>query len=308
MELGGADIMTDRRPQIVSLDTILPADMAARAENTGVLRAAMDTPSILVLSVLAGAFISFGAIFATTVGAGAINISQAGGAAGQATLPYGLVRLLMGLTFSLGLLMVVIAGAELFTGNNMIVMAWANGKVRTAALLRNWVLCYCGNCIGAIATAALMFFTTQYSFGGGAVGLAALSAAHAKVSLGFVAAFSLGIMCNALVCLAVWMCHAARTSVDRVVTLIPPVAAFVASGFEHSIANVYFIPVALFIKAGAPETFWQTVGRTPADFPNLTWSNFLENLLPVTLGNIVGGSVMVAAVYWFVYLRTGQRT
>jgi formate/nitrite transporter len=299
--------MTDRSRQVFSLDTILPADMAARAEQTGIGRAGMDTLSLFVLSVLAGAFISFGAIFATTVGAGAISIAQGGTAAAQATLPYGVVRLLMAIAFSVGLLMVVIAGAELFTGNNMIVMAWANGKVRTSALLRNWTVCYLGNCFGALGTAALMFLTTQYTFGGGAVGLAALSTAQAKASLDFVPALTLGIMCNALVCLAVWMCHAARTTVDRVVTIVPPIAAFVASGFEHSIANVYFIPVALFIKAGAPDSFWQTIGRTPADFPNLTWMDFFANLVPVTLGNIIGGSVMVAAVYWFVYLRKSAR-
>jgi formate transporter len=290
--------MIEHSPQVVSLDTILPADMAKRAEQTGVSRAGMDSLSLFVLSTLAGAFISFGAIFATTVGAGAISIAQDG-----AALPYGIVRLLMAIAFSVGLLMVVIAGAELFTGNNMIVMAWANGKVRTSALLRNWTVCYFGNCFGALATAALMFLTSQYTFGGGAVGLTALSMAQAKASLETVPALTLGIMCNALVCLAVWMCHAARTTVDRVVTIIPPIAAFVASGFEHSIANVYFIPIALFIKAGAPDSFWQAIGRTPDDFPDLTWTDFVANLIPVTLGNIIGGSVMVAAVYWFVFLR-----
>ena len=300
--------MTDGSSKVFSLDTILPADMAARAEQTGISRVGMDTLSLFVLSTLAGAFISFGAIFATTVGAGAISIAQSGTAAAQATLPYGVVKLLTGMAFSMGLLMVIIAGAELFTGNNMTVMAWANGKVRTSALLRNWTVCYLGNCFGALGTAALMFLTTQYTFGGGAVGLAALSTAHAKASLGFVPALTLGIMCNALVCLAAWMCYAARTTVDRVVTIVPPIAAFVASGFEHSIANVYYIPVALFIKAGAPDSFWQSIGRRPADFPNLTWSDFIANLVPVTLGNIIGGSVMVAAVYWFVYLRNRART
>ena len=113
----------------------------------------------------------------------------------------------------------------------------------------------------------------------------------------------LGILCNALVCLAVWMCYGARTTIDRVVTIVPPISAFVAAGFEHSIANIYFIPMGLFIKAGAPDTFWKAIGNTPADFPSLTWDNFFANLIPVTLGNIVGGSVLVAAVYWFVYLR-----
>jgi formate/nitrite transporter len=210
----------------------------------------------------------------------------------------------MGLVFSVGLILVVIGGAELFTGNNIIVIAWASGKVKSRALLLNWVLAFIGNFAGAFVTAVLMFYTTQYTFGGGAVGLAALSTAHAKTSLAFIPALTLGIMCNALVCLAVWMCFSARTTVDRVLSIVPPIAAFVAAGFEHSIANIYFIPMGLFIKAGAPDSFWRAIGKTAADFPELTWGNFLVgNLVPVTIGNIIGGSIMVAAVYWFVYLR-----
>ena len=270
----------------------MPAAMALRAEESGVRRAATDPTTLLALSVMAGAFISFGAIFATTV------------SAGSADLPYGVGRLLTGLVFSVGLILVIIGGAELFTGNNIIVIAWASGKVKSRALLLNWVLAFIGNFAGAFVTAGLMFYTTQYTFGGGAVGLAALSTAHAKTSLAFVPALTLGIMCNALVCLAVWMCFSARTTVDRVLSIVPPIAAFVAAGFEHSIANIYFIPMGLFIKAGAPDSFWRAIGKTAADFPELTWSNFLVgNLVPVTIGNIIGGSIMVAAVYWFVYLR-----
>ena len=279
-------------PQTVTFDAIMPAAMALRAEESGVKRASTDPVTLLLLSVLAGAFISFGAIFATTV------------SAGSADLPYGVGRLLMGLVFSVGLILVVIGGAELFTGNNIIVIAWASGKVKLRALLLNWVLAFIGNFAGAFVTAGLMFYTTQYTFGGGAVGLAALSTAHAKTSLAFIPALTLGIMCNALVCLAVWMCFSARTTVDRVLSIVPPIAAFVAAGFEHSIANIYFIPMGLFIKAGAPDSFWRAIGKTAADFPGLTWGNFLVgNLVPVTIGNIIGGSIMVAAVYWFVYLR-----
>ena len=279
-------------PQTVTFDAIMPAAMALRAEESGVKRASTDPVTLLVLSVLAGAFISFGAIFATTV------------SAGSADLPYGVARLLTGLVFSVGLILVVIGGAELFTGNNIIVIAWASGKVKTRALLLNWVLAFLGNFVGAFMTAALMFYTTQYTFGGGAVGLAALSIAQAKASLAFVPALMLGIMCNALVCLAVWMCFSARTTVDRVLSIVPPIAAFVAAGFEHSIANIYFIPMGLFIRAGASDSFWRNIGKTAADFPELTWGNFLVgNLVPVTIGNIIGGSIMVTAVYWFVYLR-----
>jgi formate/nitrite transporter len=203
-----------------------------------------------------------------------------------------------------GLILVIVGGAELFTGNTLIVMAWASGKVGTRAVLLNWIIAFTGNFVGAIGAAALMFLTTQYSFGGGAVGLVALSTANSKAALTFVPALTLGIMCNALVCLAVWMCYGARTTIDRVVTIVPPITAFAAAGFEHCVANMYFIPAGLFIKAGAPDSFWASIGRTPADFPALTWGNFLiGNLVPVTLGNIIGGSIMVGAVYWFVYLR-----
>ena len=292
-------------PRTVTFDAIMPATMALRAEESGIKRASTDPVTLLVLSILAGVFISFGAIFATTVSAGSIVVSASDGKlALSGDLPYGFVRLLSGLVFSVGLILVVIGGAELFTGNNIIVMAWASGKVKTRALLLNWVLAFTGNFAGAFLTAALMFYTTQYTFGGGAVGLAALSTAHAKASLAFVPALTLGIMCNALVCLAIWMCFSARTTVDRVLTIIPPIAAFVAAGFEHCIANVYFIPMGLFIKAGAPDSFWIAIGKTAEDFPGLTWSNFfVGNLLPVTIGNVIGGSIMVAAVYWFVYLR-----
>ena len=287
-------------PQLVTFDAILPPAMALRAEETGVKRINTDPMTRFVLSVLAGAFIAFGAIFVTTVMAGNVEVSSTDGA----RLPYGVVRLLGGLVFSLGLILVVVGGAELFTGNNLIVMAWASGKVRTRDLLENWVVAFAGNFVGAFMTAVLAFYSTQYSFGGGAVGLTALTTAHAKTSLAFIPALALGILCNALVCLGVWMCYGARTSVDRILTIIPPVAAFVAAGFEHSIANIYFISIGLFIKSGAPNSFWTAIEKTAADFPNLNWSNFLiGNLLPVTIGNIIGGSIMVAAVYWFVYLR-----
>jgi len=290
-------------PQIVTFETILPAAMAERAEQAGVRKASTDLLTLLLLSVLAGAFISFGAIFATTVSAGGVTIASADGATLTAAPPYGIMRLLTGLVFSVGLLLVVIAGAELFTGNNLIVMAWAGGKVRTRDLLFNWVIAFAGNFIGAFATAALMFSTTQYTFGGGAVGLAALNIAEGKAQLAFIPALTLGIMCNALVCLAVWMSYSARTTIDRVVTVVPPIAAFVAAGFEHCIANIYFIPFGLFIKAGAGDGFWSSIGRTAADFSDLTWTNFIANLVPVTIGNIIGGSLMVGLIYWFVYLR-----
>jgi formate/nitrite transporter len=295
-------------PQTITFDTIMPPAIAARVEASGVKRAALDPTTLLVLSVLGGAFVAFGAVFATTVSAGSISAVGADGAtAFSASLPYGVIRLLSGLAFTVGLILIVIGGAELFTGNNLIVIAWASAKIKTRDVLLNWVIAFAGNVAGAFLTAVLMYQTTQYTFGAGAVGLTALATANAKTSLAFVPALTLGIMCNALVCLTVWMCFAARTTVDRVFTIIPPITAFAAVGFEHCIANAYFIPMGLFIKSGAPESFWTSIGKTPSDFPTLTWWNFLIGLIPVTIGNLIGGTLMVAAVYWFIYLRDQKR-
>lgn len=293
-----------------NIDALIPADMASKAEAIGIKKAAMPFWNMFVLAILAGAFIGLGAIFATTVSAGSIAIKDAAGAAAFATgLPYGVIRLLTGLVFTLGLILVVVGGAELFTGNNLIVMAFMNGKVTITQLLRNWGIVYLGNFVGSIATALIMFYTKQYSFGGGSVGLNALNIGEAKSSLGFVQALALGIMCNALVCLAVWLCYSARSTTDKIMAIIPPIAAFVAAGFEHSIANMYFIPVALFIKTWGDPKFFETIGKTAENFPNLTWGNFfIKNLLPVTIGNIIGGAVMVGLVYWFVYLRGKKST
>ncbi len=279
-------------PNGFQLDALLPAEMAVKAEQIGVKKAHLPALSMFVLAVLAGAFIALGAIFSTTV------------AAGAASWPYGLVRLLAGLVFSLGLILVVIGGAELFTGNNLIVMAWASGKVSAARLLKNWVIVYLGNFVGALATAVLAYASGQFTFGQGSVGAAALATANAKVGLEFWPALVLGILCNALVCLAVWLTFSARTTTDRILAIVPPITAFVAAGYEHSIANMYFIPIGLLIKAGAPAAFWAAIGQTAGDYAQLTWANFfIRNLLPVTIGNIIGGAGLVGAVYWFVYLR-----
>jgi formate/nitrite transporter len=289
----------------ISFDSLLPPAMAAKAEDLGVKKANLSLANMFVLAILAGAFIAMGAIFATTVSAGSIAVNAADGATVYKTgLPYGIVRLLTGLVFTLGLILVIVGGSELFTGNNLIVMAFSSGKVTLGALLRNWVVVFVGNFVGAILTAYIMFLTKQYTFGSGAIGLAALNIGEAKTSLDFVQAIALGMMCNALVCMAVWLCYSARTTTDKILAIIPPISAFVAAGFEHSIANMYFIPVALFIKdMGAPQ-FFETISKTAADFPHLTWSNFfIANLLPVTIGNIIGGAVMVGLVYWFIYLR-----
>ena len=275
-------------PFATGLDALPPPEMARKAEEVGASKAGMPASTTFVLAVLAGAFIALGALFATTV------------TAGGSDLPYGVARLLGGLAFSLGLILVVVAGAELFTGNNLIVMAWADRRVSTGRLLRNWAIVYAGNLVGAIATAAILFESRQYEFGKGAVGVQALTIAATKSDLGFVQAIALGILCNALVCLAVWLCYSARTTTDKVLAIVPPITAFVAAGFEHSVANMFFIPMGLFVKASG---FADGRDDVP-DLSHLTWDRFVtHNLVPVTIGNVIGGAVMVGGVYWSVYLR-----
>jgi formate transporter len=279
-------------PTAPALDALLPSDMARKAEEIGVAKARMNWVATLALSLLAGAFIGLGAIFSTVATTGA---------AGQ--LPYGVTRLLAGTTFSLGLILVVVGGAELFTGNNLIVMAWASGKVSSREVLRNWSLVYAGNFGGAILVAGLILLTRQHELADGRLGLNALTIAEAKCRLDPVQAVALGVACNVLVCLAVWLCFSARSVTDKVLAIVPPITAFVAAGFEHSVANMYFIPLGLGIKQLAGLSFWQAIEHSPADFPNLTWPQFLlNNLLPVTLGNVIGGAVLVGLVYWSIYL------
>ncbi len=292
----------------IRIDALLPAEMATRAEYLGVRKADMPALRMFMLAVLAGAFIALGAVFATIVTAGAIPITDATGAAAfSASLPYGVVRLLAGLVFSLGLILVVVGGAELFTGNNLIVMAWASGKVSGRALMRNWLIVYVGNFVGSIGTAVLVFLGRQYTFGANSVGISALRTAAAKCDLEFVQAVALGILCNALVCMAVWLTYSARSTVDKIVAIIFPIAAFVAAGFEHSVANMYFIPYGLLVKDFDP-VFTATVATQVPHIEGLSWSAFLlRNLLPVTLGNIIGGAVLVAAVYWAIFLRKSEK-
>jgi formate transporter len=276
----------------VRIDALLPPEMARRAEYLGVRKAEAPLLATFTLAVLAGAFIALGSVFATTVAAGASGV-----------LPFGVIRLLSGLVFSVGLVLVIVGGAELFTGNNLIVMAWAGRKVSTGSLLRNWAVVYAGNFVGALGTAVFVFLSRQYTFGGGSIGAGALATAATKVGYDFGQAVVLGILCNALVCLAVWLTYSARSTVDKIAAIILPVAAFVAAGFEHSIANMYFIPVGLLIQGFDP-------GFTAAsgvDMTGLNWESFLvANLLPVTIGNIIGGAVLVAATYWFVFLRNSE--
>ncbi len=279
------------------IDALLPVEIARRAEEIGIKKAHLDWASMFTLAVLAGAFVAVGAIFSTIAATGLAD-----------GLPYGVTRILSGLVFCLGLILIVLAGAELFTGNTLIVMAWASRKVTTAAMLRNWLIVYAGNLVGSVATAALVFLAGQHTFGGGLVGHTALAIANAKVNLDFVQAVALGILCNGLVCLAVWLTIGARTTTDKILAIVFPITAFSASGFEHSIANMYFITAGLLIKQFDPDFAARTASAANLDLSNLTVAGFWSNLIPVTLGNIIGGVVLVAAVYWFVYLRPANRS
>lgn len=259
--------MAEKKIDPTGVDAYKPAEVALRIEEAGVKKAALPALPLATLSVLAGVFIAFGAAAFTAVMAGT-------------TAGFGPARLLGGLIFSTGLILVVVAGAELFTGNALIVMAWVDGRVSLAALLRNWAYAYFGNLAGALAIVAVMYFTGLLS---GPVGDMAKTIANAKSALGPLEAFTRGILCNTLVCLAVWLTFAARSVTDKILAVIFPITAFVLLGYEHSIANMYLIPAGW--AAGAP-----------VDVPG-----FFGNLIPVTLGNIVGGAGGVALSYWLAY-------
>jgi formate transporter len=274
------------------IDAYAPREMAQRVVKVGVAKARLRAADSLILAVLAGAFIGLGAAFATV-------------ATTNPELGFGPTRVLGGVAFSLGLILVVVAGAELFTGNNLVAMAWASRLVSTRQLLRNWTLVYLGNFFGAVGTALLVYHSGTLALGGDAVGANAIAIAAAKCDLGWMEAFSRGILCNALVCLAVWLCHSARTTTDKILAIIWPITAFVALGFEHCIANMYFIPLGILLK-GNPE-FMASLSQTPSALDSLAWGGVANNLIPVTLGNIVGGTLMVAGVYWFAYMRNEEK-
>jgi formate transporter len=274
--------------QKITIDAFTPPEMAERMENVGVKKANLDFWGMFALAALAGAFIGLGAEFFTLV------TTDSG-------LGFGLNKLVGGLAFSLGLILVVVAGAELFTGNNLIVMAWVGGKLSLGQLMRNWVTVYFGNLAGSLGVVALMYLSRQWAFANYQVGATALNIANAKVNLSFTEGVIRGILCNVLVCLAVWLCVSGRSVIDKILAIVFPITAFVASGFEHSIANMYFIPLGLLLK-GEPEVL-TAAGKVAGDLVNLDLQGFAHNLLAVTTGNIFGGGFLVAAVYWFIYRR-----
>lgn len=269
-------------------DAYAPPEIARRIESAGIKKAALPLLPLFTLSILAGAFIALGAMFFT------VTMTDHG-------LGLGPSRVLGGVVFSLGLILVIIGGAELFTGNVLIVLGWADGKVTAGALLRNWGVAYVGNFAGAAGMAGLAYASGFMHLGGDAVGGTAIKIASAKVELDFTTAFVRGVLCNILVCLAVWLCFAAHSVTGKIFAIIFPISAFVALGFEHSIANMYFIPVGML--AAGDGGFAAASGLFPVG-AGLNLFGLTGNLLPVTLGNIVGGGVFVALAYYVIYVRS----
>jgi len=272
--------------KIFGFDAYAPREVARHVEEICVVKARLPLLTMWMLSLLAGAFIGLGALYFTLV-------------ASDATLGFATSRVLGGLCFSLGLVLVVVAGAELFTGNNLLAMAWVDGCLSTRELLRNWGVVCAGNFVGATGLAVLVWLSGHPSLNGGAIAQTTLKIATLKCSLSIQEAFFRGVLCNVLVCMAVWMAMAGRSVADKVLAIVLPISAFVAAGFEHSIANMYFIPLAMLIKTSA--------SALPPGTDAITWAGFAGNLVPVIAGNLVGGSVLVGLVYWVIYLRPARK-
>ncbi|MEA3313053.1 MAG: formate/nitrite transporter family protein [Caldisericota bacterium] len=274
---------------MTELNFFSPAQIAEKMSAAGQKKVVTPAGKFFTLAILAGAFIAFGAELSIMIGH-------------QTGLGVGVTKLLAGSVFSVGLMLVIIAGSELFTGDNLIVIAALERKIRWSQVLNRWMLVYLGNFVGSILLAAIMFGTGLWLTNGGLVGATALNIANAKVNLTFMQALMRGIGCNWLVCLAVWMAISAKDIAGKILAIYFPIMAFVASGFEHSVANMFFIPYGLFLK-GSPAVVDAT-GKAASAFSNLTWGNFVtKNLVPVTIGNIIGGALFVGMLYWYIYLK-----
>jgi len=277
----------------ISFDDYSPSEMENRVETASLSKTKLSFLSLSMLAILAGSFIALGAEFYAIV-------------TFDSELSYGLTKLIVGLAFSLGLILVIVAGAELFTGNNLIMMGFASKVVTLKQMLKNWGVSYIGNFIGSISVVVLMYFTGLWKILGYSLGANAVIIANDKINLTFLEAFSRGMLCNALVCLAVWLCFSARTVVSKILAIIFPITAFVTSGFEHSIANMYFIPMGILLKNNSMVASKVFELSPNIDLERLNVLGFLGNLLPVTLGNIIGGALMVAAVYWLIIVLPEQ--
>ena len=292
MEVSRFQTALDELKSCATPDCRPPAEMALKMEGIGVTKANGNIFTISLLGILAGFFIGLGAMFCTLVTT-------------DIQIGFGLTKLLGGVVFCLGLILVVIAGAELFTGNALMVASRASGKIKLSQLFQNWGIVYFTNLVGALLLVLVVFYSQFWALDGYKVGVSALSIANAKVNLAFWPAFARGILCNTLVCLAVWLCFGARTTVDKIFAILFPITAFVACGFEHSIANMYFIPMGI-AMAGQAKVL-EVAGVTASQVANLNVTGFIGNLVPVTLGNIVGGT-FVGSIYWLVYLRKERAT
>ena len=285
---------------------LTPAQMANAAEDAAFGKVTSPAMKSFMLGLTGGAWIAFAFVFYVTTQVGA------------EALPYGVAKLMGGFVFCTGLVLVVLTGSELFTSSTLTLMARASGRISWLQLLRNWLVVYVANFIGAVSVAALIYFGGVWTNADGGWGAALLGAASGKLGHTFLEAFCLGILCNLMVCAAVWMAYSGRTTTDKILAVIFPVSLFVAAGFEHSVANMFLIPLAIVVKNTAGAEFWAATGLDPGAFGNLAWDQFfLANLVPVTLGNIVGGGLMIGLFYWFIYRRpalpvanpeTGART
>ncbi|MDP9242000.1 MAG: formate/nitrite transporter family protein [Actinomycetota bacterium] len=273
------------------VDNFTPSEIAHLVETRGVAKANAPVVTTLVLAVMAGAFIALGGVLSTTILSGS-------------ELGFGPTRFIAGIGFSLGLILVIVAGAELFTGNNLVVMSWVSGSIGPGRLLRNWAVVYVGNLVGALSVVAMVYLGRWWEQGEVSVGATALTVAAGKASLPFGVVFVRAILANALVCLAVWLASGGRSVIDKIFGIIFPIAAFVAAGFEHSIANMYFLPLGLLLD-GKPDVV-KASGLTHDQLAGLTTTGAVNNIIAATLGNIVGGAVLVGIVYWFVYLAPAR--
>ncbi len=281
-------------PKMVT-NTVPPAEAAAYALKVAIAKAEKSdkTPSItFVMAIFAGVFVSIAGMFYTIIATGAGDV------------PYGMTKFIGGLGFSIALILVVLVGAELFTSNTLLIMGRAEGRLTGGQIMRNWSLVFTGNFVGSLLMVALMIACGQYMFAGGEVGIKALYIAKSKMGHSFGQAIALGIICNLLVCLTYWMTISTTDTTSKILACMMGIAAFVGSGGEHVVANMYLLPIAVVIKNIAPETFWQMSGYTAADFANLTMYNvFASNLIPVLIGNILGGGVIVGLSQWFVHIK-----
>lgn len=274
-----------------AFDLRLPAEMAKVAEQSGLYKVSKKKELSFFLAVTAGVFISIAFVFYITVTSGPAPATA-------------LAKLAGGVCFSLGLILVVVCGADLFTSTVLTVMAKASGLISWRQLIGNWIIVYLGNLVGALFFVALIWFAGQTMSSNGLWGLNVLQTADHKMHHTFIEAVCLGTLCNLMVCLAVWISYSGHTLTDKIMAMLLPIGMFVASGFEHSIANMFLLPLAVIIRDFAPASFWAAVHSSPDNFPALTFGRVITyNLIPVTIGNIIGGGVLVGVTYWIIYLR-----